>query len=119
MSGLRPRGLGSQTVWPALAGAAQAASIAWPSNGQALGWLQVLSLTLLAAGLARMAADLPSRSDGRAVVVATHEQVAASCGISRPKASIALKALEDDGVLKLGRGWIEVLNLRGLIDRAG
>jgi apolipoprotein N-acyltransferase len=38
-----------------LAGAAQAASIAWPSNGQALGWLQVLSLTLLAAGLARMA----------------------------------------------------------------
>ena len=55
MSGLRPRGLGSQTVWPALAGAAQAASIAWPSNGQALGWLQVLSLTLLAAGLARMA----------------------------------------------------------------
>ena len=72
----------------------------------------------LCAGLARMAADLPSRSDGRAVVVATHEQIATSCGISRPKASIALKALEGDGVLKLGRGWIEVLNLRGLIDKA-
>lgn len=55
MNGLRPRELGLQTVWPALAGAAQAASIAWPSSGQALGWLQVLSLTLLAAGLARMA----------------------------------------------------------------
>ncbi len=74
--------------------------------------------TRLCAGLARMAADLPSRSDGRTVVVATHEHIAASCGISRPKASIALKALEDDGVLKLGRGWIEVLNLRGLIESA-
>jgi CRP/FNR family transcriptional regulator len=73
----------------------------------------------LCAGLARMAADLPTRSDGRTVVVATHEQIAASCGISRPKASIALKALEGDGVLKLGRGWIEVLNLRGLIEGAG
>jgi len=72
----------------------------------------------LCAGLGRMAADLPSRLDGRAVVVATHEQIAASCGISRPKASIALKALEDDGVLKLARGWIEVLYLQGLIERA-
>ena len=73
----------------------------------------------LCAGLARMTADLPSRADGRTVVVATHEQLAASCGISRPKASIALKALEGNGILKLGRGWIEVLNLRGLIERAG
>lgn len=75
--------------------------------------------TRLCAGLARMAADLLNRSDGRTVVVATHEQIAASCGISRPKASIALKALEGDGVLKLGRGWIEVLNLRGLMDGVG
>ncbi len=73
----------------------------------------------LCAGLARMTADLPNRSDGRSVVVATHEQIAASCGISRPKASIALKALESNGVLKLGRGWIEVLNLRTLIESAG
>lgn len=74
--------------------------------------------TRLCAGLARMAADLPSLSDGRTVIVATHEQIAASCGISRPKASIALKALEGDGVLKLGRGGFEVLNLRGLIERS-
>ncbi|MFM7343381.1 MAG: helix-turn-helix domain-containing protein [Betaproteobacteria bacterium] len=65
-----------------------------------------------------MAADLPNRSDGRTVVVSTHEQIAANCGISRPKASVALKALEDDGVLKLGRDWIEVLSLRRLIERA-
>ncbi|WP_396436222.1 apolipoprotein N-acyltransferase [Limnohabitans sp.] len=55
MSALRWRGLGFQTLWPAMAGAAQAASIAWPGSGQALGWLQVLSLSLLAAGLADMA----------------------------------------------------------------
>ena len=47
----RARGL--PTVWPALAGAAQAASIAMPGSGHAQGWLQVLSLTVLAAGLAR------------------------------------------------------------------
>jgi CRP-like cAMP-binding protein len=73
----------------------------------------------LCAGLARMAADLPIRSDGRTVVVATHEQLAASCGISRPKASIALKALQGNGVVALGRGWIEILNLPALIDKAG
>lgn len=73
----------------------------------------------LCAGLARMAADVPKRSDGRTVVVATHEQLAASCGISRPKASIALKALAGDGVLALGRGWIEVLNWRTLVEKAG
>lgn len=49
----RARGL--STVWPALAGLAQAASIAMPGSGQAQGWLQVLSLALLAAGLADMA----------------------------------------------------------------
>jgi CRP-like cAMP-binding protein len=69
----------------------------------------------LCAGLARMATDLPSRADQRMVVAATHEQLAASCGISRPKASIALKTLEGKGILKLGRGWVEVLNLQGLI----
>ena len=39
------------TVWPALAGLAQAASIAMPGSGLAQGWLQVLSLAALAAGL--------------------------------------------------------------------
>jgi CRP-like cAMP-binding protein len=73
----------------------------------------------LCAGLVRMAADLPSRGDERCVVVVTHEQLAASCGVSRPKASIALKVLEGKGVLKLGRGWVEVLNWRGLVEMAG
>jgi apolipoprotein N-acyltransferase len=51
MSGWRERGW--QTVWPALAGLAQAASIAMAGQWSGQGWLQVLSLTLLAAGLAR------------------------------------------------------------------
>jgi len=54
----RARGL--PTVWPALAGAAQAASIAMPGSGQAQGWLQILSLTVLAAALARIARHGPS-----------------------------------------------------------
>ena len=37
------------------AGGLQALSVAWPGTGQAHGWLQVLSLTLLASGLAPLA----------------------------------------------------------------
>lgn len=65
----RARGL--PVVWPALAGAAQAASIAMPGSGQAQGWLQVLSLTVLAAGLARHTTSPRS----------THRQAAWSGGV--------------------------------------
>jgi len=56
----RTRGL--KTVWPALAGAMQAASMAMPGSGQAQGWLQVLSLAVLAAGLSRTARAHADRS---------------------------------------------------------
>ncbi len=46
---------GLQLLWPALAGAVQAASMAMPGSGQAHGWLQILSMTLLASGLAKIA----------------------------------------------------------------
>ena len=46
---------GLQIWWPALAGAAQAVSMAMPGSGQAHGWLQILSMTLLASGLAKIA----------------------------------------------------------------
>ncbi len=65
----------------------------------------------LCAGLARMAADLTPRPDGRLIITTTHEQLAARCGISRPKASIALKALEQRGAVHLGRRWIELLDV--------
>ncbi len=64
----------------------------------------------LCAGLARMLADSPKRKDGRLIVELTHEQLAARCGISRPKASIALKAMERSGWLALGHRSIEVLD---------
>jgi len=46
---------GLQLLWPALAGALQAASMAMPGSGQAHGWLQILSMTLLASALAKIA----------------------------------------------------------------
>jgi apolipoprotein N-acyltransferase len=51
----RTKQLGFGWLGPALAGAAQAASMAMPGSGQAHGWLQVLSLAFLASGLARLA----------------------------------------------------------------
>ena len=60
MSGLRT--LARPSLWLALlAGALHALSIAWPGTGQAQGWLQLLSLVLLAStlqGLARSDAPL-------------------------------------------------------------
>ncbi len=51
----RPAALKRPGFWLAgIAGGLQALSIAWPGNGQAHGWLQVLSLMLLASGLVRM-----------------------------------------------------------------
>ena len=52
----RPAALRRPGFWLAsVAGGLQALSIAWPGTGQAHGWLQVLSLMLLASGLVRMA----------------------------------------------------------------
>ena len=43
-------------LWLAtVAGGLQALSVAWPGSGQAHGWLQVLSLAILASGLVRLA----------------------------------------------------------------
>jgi CRP/FNR family transcriptional regulator len=64
----------------------------------------------LCAGLVRLLVDLPRRKDGRLIVELTHEQLAARCGISRPKASIALKHLERSGLVVLGHRSIEVLD---------
>jgi CRP-like cAMP-binding protein len=64
----------------------------------------------IGAGLLRLAADLPSRKDGRILISLTHEQLASRCSVSRPKASIALKNMEHQGLLRLGRKWIELLD---------
>jgi CRP-like cAMP-binding protein len=68
------------------------------------------------AALARMLAEQPVPPDGqRLVVAATHEQLAARCGVSRPKASLALKRLEQAGRVRLGRGTIEVIDLDAVL----
>ena len=71
-------------------------------------------LTRLSASLSRILAALPARPDARLLIHATHEQLASSCGVSRPKASLALKKMERDGIVLLGRKWIEVLNATAL-----
>lgn len=68
----------------------------------------------LSASLSRILMVLPSRPDGRLLIQSTHEQLATSCGVSRPKTSLALKKMERDGILKLGRKWVEVLNITAL-----
>ena len=68
----------------------------------------------LSASLSRILMDLPTRPDARLLIQATHDQLAASCGVSRPKTSLALKEMERDGILKLGRKWVEVLNPQAL-----
>jgi CRP-like cAMP-binding protein len=62
------------------------------------------------AALARLAAEQPPRADGRLLIATTHEQLATRCGVSRPKASLALKRLEQAGRVRLDRGAIEVLD---------
>jgi CRP-like cAMP-binding protein len=79
------------------------------------GWAERGVNPRLRAGLLRLIADLPRRSDGRVIVEITHDQLAARCGISRPKASIALKRMEQAGVLALGRKCIEVVDVELLI----
>ena len=66
------------------------------------------------AALARMAAEGSADAAGRRSLATTHEQLAARCGVSRPKVSIALKRLEQAGRVRLARGSIEILDLRAL-----
>lgn len=68
----------------------------------------------IGAGLLRYAADLTPRADGRVIIPLTHEQLASRCGVSRPKASVALKNMEHLGIIQLGRKWIEVLDADSL-----
>jgi CRP-like cAMP-binding protein len=61
-----------------------------------------------------MATDLPQRDDKKIFIESTHEALAFRCGVSRPKASIALKKMEQAGLLSLGRRSIEILDISAL-----
>lgn len=61
--------------------------------------------------LLRLAQKITPDAQGVRVIRATHEELAARCGVSRPKLTLELKRLEQEGVLRRGRGSIEMLNL--------
>jgi CRP-like cAMP-binding protein len=65
----------------------------------------------IGSGLLRALADLAPRADGRMMITLTHEQLAFRCGVSRPKASIALKELEQLGLIQLSYKRVEVLDM--------
>lgn len=66
------------------------------------------------AALVRLAAEHAPQAGERCRITTTHEEFAARCGVSRPKASLALKRLEQAGHIRLHRGAIEVVDLTGL-----
>lgn len=61
--------------------------------------------------LMRLAQKIAPDAQGCRVIQATHEELAARCGVSRPKLTLELKQLENQGLIRRGRGFIEVLQL--------
>jgi CRP-like cAMP-binding protein len=78
------------------------------------GWAARSVVARVSAGLLRMANDLPQRDDNKIFIESTHEALAFRCGVSRPKASIALKNMEQAGLLSLSRRSIEILDISAL-----
>jgi CRP-like cAMP-binding protein len=68
----------------------------------------------IAAGLLRCAVAQLPRVDGKVIVFMTHEQLASRCGVSRPKTSMALKNMENQGMIQLGCKRIEVLDIHSI-----
>jgi CRP/FNR family transcriptional regulator, cyclic AMP receptor protein len=67
--------------------------------------------------LVELSASYRSR-DGGVVIPLTQDDIASLAGTSRPTANRVLKAAEDDGVLSVRRGRIEVLEQAALEQRA-
>ena len=61
--------------------------------------------------LRRLAQKTLPDAQGVRVIRATHEELAARCGVSRPKLTTELKRLEQEGLLRRGRGVLEFLKL--------
>jgi len=66
----------------------------------------------------RLAAYLGDEADDSGRLRRTHEQIASDLGTSREAVSRALKDLENEGLLTLGRGTIGVSSKSGLVARA-
>ena len=74
------------------------------------GWLARDVHGRVCRALVRIVRAMPSPDDKRVEIAATHEVLATRCGVSRPRLSRELKRLEEDGLLRLGRGTIEILD---------
>lgn len=86
-------------------------------QGRERAWLERSVPLRVAAALVRMASDLePVR--GVWSLAVTHDQIAHRAGVSRPKASLAVKQLEREGHIRLGRGVVEILDLAALQAKA-
>ena len=62
----------------------------------------------------RIAADLLEQAGGKSEVRTTHEAIAGRINSSREVVSRALKEMEIDGLIKLGRGRIHIVDRDGL-----
>lgn len=79
------------------------------------GWLERGVHERVCAGVARVALESPPASpDGPWSIFTTHEHLASRCGVSRPKLSQELKHLEHEGVVRLNRGRVDVLDFSSL-----
>lgn len=61
------------------------------------------------AALMREVAGVEAGPEGAWVVPLTHEALAERAGVSRPRLSLTLKAMEREGRVRIGRGRIEIL----------
>ena len=61
--------------------------------------------------LSRLVQSMPPDADGGHTLHTTHEELAARCGVSRPKLSLELQRLARLGAIHKGRGFVRVVNL--------
>lgn len=73
-------------------------------------WLERGVHERVCATLARIIKAMPRLREGGVVLAATHESLAARCGVSRPRLSKELKKLEAADRVRLGRGTIEIID---------
>jgi len=72
---------------------------------------------LLEQRLARWLLMLHDRVDGDTLAI-THDYIATMLSVRRPGVSVALKVLEEQGLTRVNRGSIAILDRRGLIEKA-
>lgn len=80
------------------------------------GWIERSVHNRVCAHLTRLAQKSQIDAQGHTWIAATHEELAARCGVSRPKLSQELKRLEQAGCIRLSRGKIEILRLAGVLE---